>query len=181
MKDKIRLVMGRPLDAPFANSVPVLALLAALFIAGSLLLYAGTGDTLFLSRENAQAKEITVEKCELAGQDSYVPRLEIVSSEGETFTLLKSQVGNWLEVLEKAIEPGDHVTLRLSRRGNVLEVQEDDLVHLDFAQSKRAVVWDVIAGAGTALVFDLLAALLIVRCIVLRMNRKSAFRFGPAR
>lgn len=181
MKDRIRLVMGRPIDAPFANSVPVLALLAVLFIAGSLLLYAGAGDTLFLSREDAQVKEITVEKCELAGQDSYVPRLEIVSAEGEMFTLLKSQVGNVLEMLEKEIEPGDDVTLRLSRKGNVLEVQEDDLVHLDFAQSKKAVVWDVIAGAGSALVFDLLAVLLIIRCAVLRMNRKSAFRFGPAR
>jgi hypothetical protein len=42
-------------------------------------------------------------------------------------------------------------------------------------------MWDVFVSAGSALVFDLLAALLIVRSLIMRMNRKGSFRFGPAR
>ena len=181
MKDRIRLVMGRPIDAPFANSVPVLALLAVLFIAGSLLLYAGAGDTLFLSREDAQVKEITVEKCELAGQDSYVPRLEITSEDGEVYTLLKSQVGDQVNVLAEELESGDEISLLLSRKGNVLEVRESDLVHLDFDRSKKSALWDVFVSTASALAFDLLAAFLILRCAILKMNRRGSFRFGPAR
>lgn len=181
MKKKIRLVLGQPIDAPFANSIPVMLVLAVLFIAGSVLLWSDAGDTLFLSRESAQVREITVEKCEAVGEDSYVPRVEIVSTEGEMFTVLKSQVGRLFDAVCAAVEPGDEITLRLSRKGSVLEIQEDDLVHLDFDQSKRSAVWDVFVSAGSALVFDLLAALLIVRSIIMRMNRKGSFRFGPAR
>lgn len=181
MKNKIRLVMGQPLDAPFANSIPVLLALAAMFIAGSFLLWSDAGDTLFLSRERAASREIVVESCTAEGLDGYVPRVEIVSDAGEMFTVLKSQVGNSFDAILSEVEPGDSVLLRLSRKGSVLEIQEDDLVHLDFDQSKRTALWDLFVSGGTALVFDLLAVLLIIRCIVLRMNRKSAFRFGPAR
>jgi len=181
MKNRIRLIMGQPIDAPFANSVPALMLLAVLFIAGSVLLWSDAGDTLFLSRERAGVREITVESCTVTGQDSYVPRMEIISTDGEMFTLLESQVGRLFEAVAAALESGDEVTLRLSRKGRVLEVQEGDLVHLDFEQSKRAAGWDVFVSGGSALVFDLLAALLIVRCAVLKLNRRGSFRFGPAR
>lgn len=181
MKTKIRLFLGQQLDAPFANSILVMLVLAAMFIAGSLLLWGSAGDTLFLSRDSAQVKEITVESCTVTGQDSYVPRVEIVSADGEMFTLLESQVGGVFEAVGAEIESGDQIALRLSRKGNVLEVREGDLVHLDFEQSKKSAVWDVVVSAGSALVFDLLAALLIVRSLVLKMNRKGSFRFGPAR
>ena len=97
------------------------------------------------------------------------------------FTLLESQVGSMFEAVGAAIESGDQITLRLSRKGNVLEIQEGDLVHLDFEQSKRSATWDIVVSAGSALVFDLLAALLIVRSLVMKMNRKGSFRFGTAR
>lgn len=181
MKNKIRLFLGQPLEAPFANSIPVLLVLAALFIAGSLLLWSDAGDTLFLSREGAQTVEATVQSCTVAGQDSYVPRMEIVTDAGETFALLESQVGDVFDALAAELEPGDEVALRLSRKGRVLEVQEGDLVHLDFDQSKRAARWDVFVSTSVALVFDLLAAFLILRCTVLKLNRKGTFRFGPAR
>jgi len=181
MKNKIRLIMGQPLDAPFANSIPALMLLAVLFIAGSVLLWSDAGDTLFLSRGRADVREITVESCTVAGQDSYVPRLEIVSADGKLFTLLESQVGRLFEAVAAELESGDEVTLRLSRKGRVLEVQEGDLVHLDFEQSKRAAGCDVFVSGGAALLFDLLAALLIIRCAMLKLNRKSTVRLGPAR
>lgn len=181
MKTKIRLILGQQLDAPFANSIPVMLVLAVLFMAGSVLLWSSAGDTLFLSRESAEVREITVESCTVAGQDSYVPRVEIVSTDAEMFTLLESQVGSMIETVGAEIEPGDRITLRLSRKGNVLEIQEDDLVHLDFDSSKKSAVWDILVSAGSALVFDLLAALLIARALVLKMNRKGSFRFGPAR
>lgn len=181
MKTKIRLILGREVDAPFANSIPVLLVIAALFIAGSLLLWSDAGDTLFLSREGAQVVEATVESAAVAGAESYVPRLEIVTAEGATYTLLKSQVGDIFDALAAELEPGDEIILRLSRKGNVLEVQEGDLVHLDFDQSKQSALWDVFVSGGSALAFDLLAAFLILRCVILRMNRRGGFRFGPAR
>lgn len=181
MKTKLRLILGREMDAPFANSIPVLLLIAALFIAGSLLLWSDAGDTLFLSRESAQVVEATVQSAAVAGEESYVPRLEIVTAEGEIYTLLKSQVGNLFHTLAAELEPGDAITLRLSRKGNVLEVQEGDAVHLAFSQSKQSALWDVFVSGGSALVFDLLAAFLIFRCVILRMNRRNGFRFGPAR
>lgn len=181
MKNKIRLVLGQPVDAPFANSAPVLLLLAVLLIAGSCLLWSDAGDTLLLSREKAATVEANVESCTVTGQDSYVPRMEIVTTDGETFTLLESQVGDVFDAVAAELEPGDAVTLRLSRKGRVLEVQEGDLIHLDFEQSKTAAVWDVFVSTAVALVFDLLGLFLIVRTLALRMNRKGAFRFGPAR
>lgn len=181
MKNKIRLVLGKPVDAPFVNSVPVLAILAVLMIAGSLLLWSDAGDTLFLSRESAQTVEATVQSCTVAGQDSYVPRMEIVTNEGEIFVLLESQVGDIFDALAAEIEAGDRISMKLSRKGRVLEVQEDDLVHLDFDASKRAAVADVIVSTAAAVVFDLLAVFLLLRAAVLRMNRRNTFRFGPAR
>lgn len=181
MKNKIRLVLGQPVDAPFVNSIPVLAVLAALLFAGSVLLWSDAGDTLFLRHENAAIVEVTVQSCTVAGQDSYVPRMEIVTTEGETFTLLKSQVGRYFDALAGSVESGDEVILRLSRKGRVLEVQEDDLVHLDFAASKNAAVLDVLVSTAAAVVFDLLGLFLLLRAVVLKMNRRSAFRFGPAK
>lgn len=181
MKTKIRLILGREVDAPFANSIPVLMVIAALFIAGSLLLWSDAGDTLFLSCENAQAVEAVVETASVVGEDSYVPRLEIVTAQGETYAILKSQVGDAIHMLAAELESGDEITLRLSRKGNVLQVQEGDLVHLDFDQSKKSARWDVFVSGGSALAFDLLAAFLILRCAILRMNRRGGFRFGPAR
>lgn len=180
MKTKLRLILGREMDAPFANSIPVLLLIAALFIAGSLLLWSDAGDTLFLRRESAQVVEATVESAAVVGEESYVPRLEIVTAEGETYTLLKSQVGDLLKSLAAELEPGDEIRLRLSRKGNVLEVQEGSFTHLDFDQSKKSALGDVFISGGTALIFDLLAVFLIVRCAILRMNRKGGFHFGPA-
>lgn len=181
MKTKLRLILGREVDAPFANSVPVLLVIAALFIAGSLLLWSDAGDTLFLNRESAQTVETMVESAAVAGEESYVPRLEIATADGQMYTLLESQVGNAIHILAAELEPGDEITLRLSRKGNVLQVQEGDLVHLDFDQSKKSALWDVFISASTALAFDLLAAFLIVRCTILRMNRRGGFRFGPMR
>jgi len=181
MKDKIRLVLGQPVDAPFVNTIPVLLVLGILLLAGSLLVWSDAGDTLFLSRENAQTVEVTVESCTVTGQDSYVPRMEIVTTESEMYTLLESQVGDIFDALAAEVEPGDEVVLRLSRKGRVLEVQEGDLVHLDFDASKSAAVWDMIVSTSVALVLDLLGLFLIVRAVILKMNRKSAFRFGPAR
>lgn len=181
MKDKIRLVLGQPVETPFANSVPVLILLAVLLIAGSGLLWSDAGDTLFLRREGAEVVEATVQSCTVAGQDSYVPRMEIVTAENKTYTLLQSQVGDIFDALAAELESGDEVILRLSRKGRVLEVQEGDLVHLDFDASKSAAMWDVFVSTAVALVFDLLGLFLIVRAIALKMNRKSAFRFSPAR
>lgn len=181
MKNKIRLVLGKPVDAPFVNSIPVLVVLAVLMIAGSLLLWSDAGDTLFLSRESAETVHATVQSCTVAGQDSYVPRMEIVTTEGETFVLLESQVGDIFDALASEIEAGDEISMKLSRKGRILEVQEDDLVHLDFDVSKKAAILDVIVSAAAAVVFDLLALFLLARAAVLRMNRKSAFRFGPAR
>ena len=181
MKNKIRLVLGQPVDAPFVNSVPVLIALAVMLIAGSFLLWSDAGDTLFLSREGAATVEATVQSCTVAGQDSYVPRMEIVTTEGETFTLLKSQVGRYFDALAGSIESGDEVILRLSRKGRVLEVQEGDLVHLDFDASKSAAKWDVFVSTAVALVLDMLGLFLIVRAAALKRNRRSIFRFGPAR
>ena len=181
MKDKIRLVLGQPVDAPFINSIPVLAALAVLMIAGSLLLWSDAGDTLFLNRESAATVNATVQSCAVVGQDSYVPRMEIVTAEGETFTLLESQVGDIFDALASEIESGDEISMKLSRKGRVLEVREDDLVHLDFDASKKSAVWDVAVSSAAALVFDLLGLFLLLRAIVLKKNRKSAFRFGPAR
>ena len=181
MKNKIRLVLGQPVDAPFVNSIPVLVVLAVLMLAGTVLLWGDAGDTLFLSRENAAAVEATVQSCTVAGQDSYVPRMEIVTTDGETFTLLESQVGDIFGALAAEVEPGDGIIMRMSRKGRVLEIQEGDLVHLDFDMSKKAAIWDVIVSASVAVVFDLLALFLLARVAVLGMNRKGAFRFGPAR
>lgn len=181
MKDKIRLVLGQPVDAPFVNSVPVLIVLAVLLIAGSGLLWSDAGDTLFLDRESAATVEATVQSCTVAGQDSYVPRMEIVTAEGETYTLLESQVGEIFDALAAELESGDEIAMKLSRKGRVLEVREGDLVHLDFSASKSAAMWDVFVSAGAALALDLLGLFLIARAMVLRMNRRSAFRFGPAR
>ena len=181
MKNKIRLIMGQPLDAPFANSIPALMLLAVLFIAGSVLLWSDAGDTLFLSRGRADVREITVESCTVAGQDSYVPRLEIVSADGKLFTLLESQVGRLFEAVAAELESGDEVTLRLSRKGRVLEVQEGDLIHLDFRQSVKSAVTDVVISSLVAVTFDLFGLILLLRCIILKANRKNKFRFGPAR
>lgn len=181
MKNKIRLVLGQPVDAPFANSIPVMLVLAVLFIAGSLLLWSDAGDTLFLSREDAQVREVTVQSCTVTGQDSYVPRMEIVAEDGEVYVLLESQLGNIFDAVAAELEPGDEISLRLSRKGRVLEVQEGDLVHLDFDASVRSAVWDVIVSTSVALVFDLLAAFLILRCAIMKMNRKNSFKFGPAR
>ena len=181
MKTKIRLILGREVDAPFANSVPVLLVIAALFIAGSLLLWSDAGDTLFLKYENAQAVEAVVESAAVVGEDSYVPRLEIAAVDGSMYTLLKSQVGDRIGTLAQELESGDEITLLLSRKGNVLGVQEGDLVHLDFDQSKKSALWDVFVSTASALAFDLLAAFLILRCAVLKMNRRGGFRFGPAR
>lgn len=181
MKTKIRLILGREVDAPFANSVPVLLVIAVLFIAGSLLLWSDAGDTLFLNRENAQTVEATVASAALAGEDSYVPRLEISAESGETYVLLESQVGDKINVLAAELESGDEISLLLSRKGNVLEVREGDLVHLDFDQSKKSALWDVFVSTASALAFDLLAAFLILRSAILKMNRRGGFRFGPAR
>ena len=181
MKTRLRLVLGQEVDAPFANSVPVLLVIAALFIAGSLLLWSDAGDTLFLNRDNAQAVEAVVESAAVAAEDSYVPRLEIVTAQGETYVLLKSQVGEKINTLAQELESGDAIELLLSRKGNVLQVREGDLVHLDFDQSKKSAVWDVFVSTASALAFDLLAAFLILRCAILRMNRRGGFRFGPAR
>lgn len=181
MKDRIRLVLGQSVDAPFVNSIPVLIVLAVLLIAGSGLLWSDAGDTLFLSRESAVTVEATVQSCTVAGQDSYVPRMEIVTTKGKMYTLLESQVGDIFDALAAEIEPGDEVILRLSRKGRVLEVQEGDLVHLDFAASKSAAKWDVFVSTAVALVLDLLGLFLIVRAAALKMNRRSTFRFGPAR
>ena len=181
MKDKLRLILGRPVDAPFANSAAALTLLAVLLIGGSLLLWSDAGDTMFLSRESAATVEATVESCAAAGEDSYVPRLEIVADDGATYTLLQSQVGGVLETIAAELEPGDGISLTLSRKGRVLEVREGDLVHLDFDQSKQSARWDTFVSAAAAVVFDLLGLFLILRAILLNMNRKGAFRFGPAR
>ncbi len=171
MKNKLRLILGRPVDAPFANSIPVLLVLAVLFIAGSVLLFTDASDTLFLSREGARTVEMTVESAQIVGQDSYVPRMEIVAQDGRTYTLLKSQVGGMMEAVADALQPGDEIILRLSRKVNILEVQEDDLIHLDFSAAKRRAGWDVFVGAGTGIVFDLLAAILIMRCAALKPRR----------
>lgn len=181
MKTKIRLFLGQPLDAPFANSIPALALLAVLFFAGSCLLWSDAFDTLGLSRERAQTKQIVVQTAELAGADSYSPRVEITAEDGSMFTLLKSQVGNRLENVASELERGDEVTLRLSRKGRVLEVQEGDLIHLDFDVSKRSAIKDVLFSSSVAVIFDFFGLLLFLRCIVLKMNRKNKFRFGSAR
>ena len=181
MKNKIRLVLGKPVDAPFVNSVPVLVILAVLMLAGSFLLWSDAGDTLFLSREGAETVEATVQSCTVAGQDSYVPRMEITTAAGETFVLLESQVGDIFDALAEEIETRDEISMKLSRKGRVLEVREDDLVHLDFDGSKKAALLDVFVSTAAAVVFDLLALFLLLRAAVLRMNRKSAFRFGPAR
>lgn len=181
MKTKLRLILGREMDAPFANSIPVLLLIAVLLIAGSLLLWSDAGDTLFLSRDSAQVVVATVQSAAVVGEESYVPRLEIVTDDNKTYTLLKSQVGDLFQSLASELEPGDEICLRLSRKGNVLEVQEGDVTHLDFEQSKKSALGDVFLSGGTALIFDLLAVFLILRCAILRMNRRGGFRFGPAR
>lgn len=181
MKTKIRLLLGQPLDAPFANFIPALALLAVLFFAGSVLLWTDAFDTLGLSRERAQAKEIVVAAAALAGEESYSPRVEITAEDGEVYSLLKSQLGNRMEAVADALESGDAVTLRLSRKGRVLEVQEGDLIHLDFDQSVKSAVKDVVISSLVAVTFDLFGLILLLRCIVLKMNRKNKFRFGPAR
>lgn len=181
MKTKIRLILGQEVEAPFANSIPVLMVIAALFIAGSLLLWSDAGDTLFLHSDNAQTVEAVVESAEIVGEDSYVPRLEIAAADGSMYTLLKSQVGDQINALAQELESGDEIELKLSRKGNVLQVREDDLVHLDFDQSKKSARWDVFVSGGSALAFDLLAAFLILRCAILKMNRRGGFRFGPAR
>ena len=181
MMQKMILFLGQKLDAPFFNSIPVLLLLAALLIAGSGLLWRNAGDTLFLSRESAQACEVIVADCVVTGQDSYVPRMEITAEDGAVYTLMRSQVGNVFDALSAEIQPGDALALRLSRRGRVLEVQKGESVLLDFGASVRSAVLDVVISAGTAVVFDLLAALLILRCAVLGMGRKQRFRFGPAK
>lgn len=181
MKTKIRLILGQPLDAPFANFIPALALLAVLFFAGSVLLWSDAFDTLGLSRERAQAKEIVVQSAEIAGAESYSPRVEITAEDGGVFTLFKSQLGSRIENVAAELESGDEVTLRLSRKGRVLEVQEGDLVHLDFEQSKKSAVKDVLISGSVAVVLDFFGLVLLLRCIVLKMNRKNKFRFGPAR
>lgn len=181
MKNKIRLFLGQSLDTPFANSVPVMVVLAVLFAAASVLLWSDAGDTLFLKRENASVCELTVESAAVAGQDSYVPRVEITADDGQVYTLLKSQVGDVLEDVAAKLESGDQVTLRLSRKGSILEIAEGDEVHLAFDESIGKAVGDVIVSAITAVVFDLLAIFLLLRAWVLKLNRKGSFRFGPAR
>lgn len=181
MKTKIRLFFGQPLNAPFADFIPALALLAVLFVGASGLMWSDAFDTLGLSRERAKAIEVIVTSAELAGADSYNPRVEIAAGDGAVYTLLKSQVGDRLESVASELEPGDQITLRLSRKGRVLEVQEGDLVHLDFEESKKSAVLDTVVSGLVAVVFDLIGLFLILRCAVLRMNRKNKFKFGPAR
>lgn len=182
MKQKIKLILGQQVDAPLANSVPVLLALAALLIAGSGLLWRNAGDTLFLSRESAQACEVIVAGCVITGQDSYVPRMEITAGDGAVYTLMRSQVGDVFDALNAEIQPGDALTLRLSRRGRVLEVEKDGRALLEFGASVRSAVLDVVISAGTAVIFDLLAAFLILRCAALKfMSRQGRFRAGPAK
>ena len=111
MKQKIKLILGQQVDAPLANSVPVLLALAALLIAGSGLLWRNAGDTLFLSRESAQACEVIVAGCAITGQDSYVPRMEITAGDGAVYTLMRSQVGDVFDALNAEIQPGYALTL----------------------------------------------------------------------
>lgn len=181
MKTKIRLFLGQPSDAPFADFIPALVVLAVLIIGGSLLVWSDAFDTLGLSRERAKACEVTVASAEVAGAESYNPRVEITSQDGEVYSLLKSQVGNRLEAVAGALEEDDQITLRLSRKGRVLEVQEGDLVHLDFEESKNSAVLDTVVSILVAAAFDGIGLFLLLRAIVLKMNRKNKFKFGPAR
>lgn len=174
MKQKLRLVLGRPLDAPFANSVPTLMLLAILLIAGSGLLWSEASDTLFLSRENAKAVSTSLVSCTLTGQDSYVPRLEISADDGNQYVLMQSQAGDVLEAVAEQLKAGEAIELRLSRKGRVLEVQQGESVLLHFEHAKRASRVDVLVSALTACVFDLLGILLLIRSVALGMNRKRA-------
>ena len=107
--------------------------------------------------------------------------MEITAEDGQVYTLLKSQVGDVLEDVAAKLESGDQVSLRLSRKGSILEIAEGDQVHLAFDASIKKAVGDVIVSAVTAVVFDLLAVVLLLRAWVLKLNRKSSFRFGPAR
>ena len=181
IKTKIRLFLGQPSEAPFADFIPALVMLAVLFFAGSFLLWSDAFDTLGLSRERAQVCEITVAAAELTGADSYNPRVEIAAESGETYALLKSQLGSRIVSVAAELEAGDSVTLRLSRKGRVLEVQEGDLIHLDFEESKRSAVLDTVVSTLVAVVLDLIGLFLILRAAVLKMNRKNSFKFGPAR
>ena len=48
---------------------------------------------------------------EVAGAESYNPRVEITAQDGEVYSLLKSQVGNRLEAVAGALEE-DEIRLR---------------------------------------------------------------------
>lgn len=178
MNPKIRLVFGQKVDAPFANSILVCAFLALILAAGSALLWADAGDTLGLTREAAATREITVASAEATGEGGYAPRLEITGEGGETFSLMRSAVGDDYDALCAQVQPGDSLTLRLSRRGSVLEVEKDGQILMDFEGAVARNRWSVILNLAAAVLFDVLAALVVLRAGVLAMNRKAQPRAG---
>lgn len=169
--NRIRLVFGQKVDAPFANSVLVCALLALVLAAGSAFMWADAADTLGLSRETAAVREVTVASAEIAGAEGYAPRLEITGQEGETFTLRKSDVGEGYDALCAQIQPGDALTLRLSRAGNVLEVERGGEILTSYENAMARSLGGRILNLAAAVLFALLALLVAVRAAVLAMNR----------
>lgn len=178
MNHRIRLVFGQKVDAPFANSVLVCALLALILAAGSALMWADALDTLGVTREGAAAREITVASAQATGEGGYAPRLEVVGEGGETFALLRSAVGEGYDALCGQIQPGDELTLRLSRRGNVLEVEREGEILVPFDDAVARGRGGMILNLAAAVLFDALAVLVAVRAAVLAMNRKSQPRAG---
>lgn len=174
MLTKIRLVFGQKFDAPFANSALACLLLTVILAVGSGVLWSEAGDTLGLTRETAKVTEITVASAEVTGEGGYTPRLEIVTQDGETVSLLKSAAGESYAALCESVQAGDTLTLRLSRKGSVMEVEKDGMVLLDFDSAKSAGTFGRILNVAAAILFDLLAILLAVRTIVLAMNRRTS-------
>ena len=181
MKEKFRLIFGRKMEVPLANSKIALALAAVLMLAGTCILWHNAADTCFLKRENAPAVTVTAADVEVTGEGGYVPRMEIRTEGGRIFTLTEKQAGNFFSRARSEIQAGDELTLRLSRGGHVMEVQEGDSVWVPFNASASAHRVSNAVDLTIGAVFAVLSALLLLRTAALGAGRKEKFRFGAHR